>query len=96
MSLRDLARDQACVRCSKQDGSTVLAHYTGPRRHAYGGGFGIKCHDSIGAWLCGVCHKWMDTESRDKSAKWEHSEEFLHLVALTVRRMWELGLVRIV
>lgn len=91
MNLRDLARDQRCVRCGRQDGSIVLAHYTGARRLSYQGGYGIKVNDICGAHLCGKCHLEMDTLSRDKTQKWLHSEEFLHLCMLTIMRLMEQG-----
>jgi hypothetical protein len=90
-NLRQLAKDQSCVRCGRQDGSVVLCHYTGPRRLAYNGGFGIKVNDICAAHLCGKCHTEMDTLTRDKETKWQHSEEFLHLVMLTVLRLFEQG-----
>lgn len=90
-SLRELARDQSCVRCGAHDGTVVLAHYTGARRCSYGGGFGIKVDDVAGAHLCAACHRYMDTESRDKAEKWLHSEEFLHLCMLTILRLRTQG-----
>jgi hypothetical protein len=89
MNLRKLARDESCVRCGAQDGTVVLAHYFGPRRHSYGGGMGHKGHDAVGAHLCQQCHSQMDTASRDKAHKWEHSEEFLHLCALTWIKVYD-------
>jgi uncharacterized Fe-S cluster-containing radical SAM superfamily protein len=83
MNLRTEARDKPCVRCGRNDGTVVLAHYFGPRRHAYGGGMGHKGHDAVGAHLCAECHSHMDTASRDKASKWLHSEEMLHYCALT-------------
>lgn len=93
-SLRDLARDQSCVRCGREDGTVVLAHYFGPRRHYYGGGMSKKGHDAVGAHLCSGCHSFMDTQSRDKQYRWEMSEEFLHLCALTWIRLIEKGMVK--
>ena len=87
--LRQAARGQACVRCGVEDGTTVLAHYRGPRRHSYGGGLGHKGHDLIGAHLCHACHVQMDTTLIDRETRWERSEEFLHLVALTLINLWE-------
>ena len=92
--LREAARDQPCVRCGREDGTTVLAHYFGPRRHEYGGGMSIKGHDAVGAWLCAECHKHMDTWSRAKDMKWLHSEEFLHLCALTWIQLIERGVLK--
>ena len=83
MNLRSLAKDQRCVRCGAKDETVVLAHYFGPRRHAYGGGMSIKGHDAVGAWLCSGCHTYMDTLSKNKDERWWHSEEFLHYCALT-------------
>ena len=91
--LRQAARDQPCVRCGREDGTVVLAHYTGVRRLSYGGGFGMKVSDIIGAHLCGECHKHMDTE-RDKDNRWLHSEEFLHLCALTIKRLYAQGVIK--
>lgn len=95
MNLRELAKGQSCVRCNKDDGTIVLCHYFGPRRHSYGGGLSRKGHDAVAAELCATCHSWMDTGCRDKAMKWEASEEFLHLVALTWVRRVNQGLVRI-
>jgi hypothetical protein len=95
-ALRDAARDQPCVWCGRVDGTTVLAHYFGPRRHEYGGGMGVKGHDLIGAHLCAGCHTAMDTSSRSRVDRWEHSEEFLHLCALTLLRLWKNGVIGVV
>lgn len=94
MNLRKLAAGQSCVRCGVDNGTIVLAHYFGPRRHHYGGGMGHKGHDAVGAHLCMDCHRYMDTESRDKLRAWDHSEEFLHLCALTWIRLVDKGLVK--
>jgi hypothetical protein len=92
--LREAAKHQSCVRCGADDETVVLCHYTGARRLDYGGGFGIKSHDLIGAHLCSRCHREMDTLSRDKATKYLHSEEFLHLCALTLIRLWKQGKLR--
>lgn len=90
--LRNAADGQSCVRCGRTEG-VVGCHYTGARRLAYGGGFGIKVHDFLIAHLCGNCHWEMDQLCRNKNAKYEHSEEFLHLVALTLIRLFHQGLI---
>jgi hypothetical protein len=90
VNLRELARGQSCVRCEKQDGTVVLAHYFGPRRHSYGGGMSRKGSDAVAAHLCQGCHTHMDTLSRSKADKWLHSEEMLHLCALTWMRVVEI------
>ena len=92
--LREAARDQSCVRCGKEDGTVVLAHYTGARRLELGGGFGCKVHDLAGAHLCADCHRVMDTTSRSKDNRWEHSEEFLLLCVKTAIRLHDRGVLR--
>lgn len=94
MNLRALAKDQCCVACGRRDGTVVLAHYFGARRHNYGGGMSKKGHDAVGAWLCARDHERMDRLSKDKSKRWEHSEEFLHYCALTWIRLIDLGLLK--
>lgn len=89
--LRKTAEGQDCVRCGGNKESVVLAHYTGVRRLAYRGGFGLKVQDICAAHLCHRCHIEMDTLLRDKDKKWEHSEEFLHLCMLTILRLAEQG-----
>jgi hypothetical protein len=84
---------EGCVRCGSRKG-VVLCHYTGVRRQAYGGGYGIKVHDLMGAHLCQQCHLEMDTLSRDKARKWEHSEEFQHYVLMTILRLAGSGALK--
>jgi formate-dependent nitrite reductase cytochrome c552 subunit len=91
--LRQAAKGQSCVACSAQDGTVVLAHYTGVRRLAFGGGFGRKVHDIVAAHLCARCHRLMDTQNRDKAKRWEHSEAFLNYCMLTIIRLWEQGVI---
>ena len=92
--LLDAARHSPCVRCGADDGTIVAAHYTGYRRLSYGGGFGIKVADCVHAALCADCHRTMDQTGRDKSKQAEHSEEFLHLCALTLIRLAERGFLK--
>lgn len=91
--LTQLAKDQICVRCESTEG-VVLCHYTGARRLSLGGGLGIKVADIAGAHMCGSCHEYMDRLSREKAKKWEHSEEFLFYVVLTVIRLVEQGALK--
>jgi hypothetical protein len=95
VNLRDLAEGQACVACSKQDGTIVLAHYTGVRRGEFGGGLGLKVSDAVGAHLCSFCHEVMDRKSRIKAERWDHSELFLSYCAHTWIRLVDNELVRI-
>jgi hypothetical protein len=70
-----------CVRCGAQDGTVVPAHYSGFRKFRYGRGLAMKVDDRLVANLCRTCHETMDTVRTDDVA---HSEEFLHLIALTI------------
>lgn len=92
--LRKLAKGQRCVACGAQDGTVVLAHYFGARRHNYGGGMAHKGHDAVAAWLCARDHERMDRLAKDKAKRWEHSEEFLHYVALTWIQLIDQGLLK--
>jgi len=90
-TLRDAPNGESCVRCGRCDGTVVGAHYSGVRRLAYFGGLGKKVHDIVMAHLCAVCHREMDTLLKDKAKRWEHSEEMLHLVTLTIIRLISRG-----
>jgi hypothetical protein len=92
--LRDAAKDEPCVRCGSREG-VVGAHYTGVRRLAYDGGMSQKVWDFMIAHLCAACHTYMDRLSRDKHSAWEHSEEFLHLIALTWARLFARGILQV-
>lgn len=94
-ALREAARDQSCIRCGVQDGTVVGAHYTGVRRQSYGGGLGAKVHDLCIAALCARCHREMDTTSRNKADRWNHSEEFQHLILRTLIRLWDSGKLKL-
>lgn len=97
-TLRRAAKDQYCVRCNANDGTVVGAHYTGKRRLSYGGGFGKKAHDLVMAHLCFKCHTWMDQLARKdatEETEWRHSEEFLHLIMLTLLRLYEQGFLTV-
>lgn len=71
----------------------MACHYTGVRRDLFGGGFGIKVSDLIHARLCQECHLYMDTLSRNKDMKYDHSEEFLTLCALTLIQLVNEGVL---
>lgn len=94
--LRDAARNEPCVHCGKLiEGETVGAHYTGVRQGDYGRGIGQKAHDYLIAHLCADCHVLMDTISKSKEDRWEHSERFLHAIALTWARLFERGILQV-
>lgn len=85
---------RSCVRCGRDDGTVVRAHYTGPRQHAYGKGKGQKGSDHVAADLCLPCHEMFDRYSGDWESKTEASEEFLHLCMLTLWLDLEAGVLR--
>lgn len=87
--LRRLMTKLPCQRCGNDDGTIVGAHYFGPRRHALGGGMGIKCTDAAMAALCSKCHTHMDSYADGNTV--ERSEEFLFLIVLTHHRLLERG-----
>ena len=86
----DAANGQACVRCGEQE-TVVAAHYTGLRQHTYGKGRGLKPDDIVTADLCVNCHAWLDSPKR-KSI--ERSEEFQHLILMTLRRRIADGVLK--
>lgn len=49
----------ACIRCGRQDGTVVPAHYSGICAHALGKGEGVKAHDFVAAY-CYECHTAVD------------------------------------
>lgn len=87
----DASHGRSCVRCGRDDGTTVRAHYTGTRQHWYGKGRGIKGHDLIAADLCYGCHQQLDQPNGDS----ERDEEWSHLCWMTVLRDHEDGLITI-
>lgn len=56
-NLRELARDEPCSNCGAQDGTVVLAHYSGIYQHRFGKGRGIKGSDWAAAPQCANCHR---------------------------------------
>lgn len=95
--LRDAARDQTCIvpGCGCVTG-VVTAHYSGVRRGSFGGGLGAKVHDLVSAHLCQTHHFEMDTGNRSKEARWENSETFEFYCLLTLLRLYEQGVIKVV
>lgn len=89
-ALLDAARDAPCMRCGRDDGTTVAAHYQGPRSHAYGKGVSQKPDDHCVAFLCLSCHALLDSYGNAEQAL-QRSEEFLHLVVLTMGWLFRKG-----
>jgi hypothetical protein len=70
-----------CVRCGKDDGTIVGAHYSGDLQHLLGKGMGGKCTDAAVAALCYDCHFHMDQYKDGNTV--DRSEEFLYLIVIT-------------
>lgn len=87
------ANGKPCVKCGRLIEGVVACHYTGVRREAFGGGFGQKVSDLIHARLCQECHLEMDTLSRNKDFKYDHSEQFMTLCFLTLIQIVDEGLL---
>lgn len=83
------AEGQACVICGSV-GTTVAAHANFVE---YGKGKGIKCPDSLVAWLCAGCHFQLDSGNvMTKSEKWEM---WHRAFARTVVKLFEQGIVEV-
>lgn len=86
----DFARNCACFRCGLDDGTTVLAHYQGPRAESLGKGKAQKPDDDCGAPLCQKCHRMMDSYKNDDD-RWIRSEEFLFYVVRFQNLLHRIG-----
>lgn len=85
-AIRKHANGQSCIRCGRNDRTTVLAHYSGPWQHRFGKGRSIKGHDIAAAELCARCHKYFDEYESGNTI--ERSDEFLAMCLLTnIRRV---------
>lgn len=91
--LRDAARDEPCVACGADDGTVVLAHYTGIRQHSFGKGRSIKGSDIAAAPLCLKCHAFYDQPLERKSI--ERSEEFLFFIVMHLIQAAENGKIKV-
>lgn len=96
--LLDSCKHLPCIRCERT-GETRCAHYCGDRQHQYGKGRAVKCDDSMTADFCQACD---DLFSEKNYHQWpggsksiERSEEFLHYIALTNIRRFELGVLEV-
>jgi hypothetical protein len=84
----DLARDQRCVMCGNQDGTTVAAHSNLPE---HGKGMGIKADDCMSAWLCYRCHSNLDQGGEMSRA--DRRDYTLTAICKTYQEMWRQGLI---
>jgi hypothetical protein len=78
--------DLSCKRCDIETGTERFSHYEGFRKHQFGKGTGVKCDDSMTAFLCQKCTDIMDKQP-DRTIlgypEKSHSEEWLYLICKT-------------
>lgn len=86
------AKGAPCVRCEREDATTVACHYQGPRAHTYGKGRGKKPWDIAVAFLCMKCHALMDSYLNGDD-RWMRSEEFQHYIILTMAYLIRTGVL---
>lgn len=89
----DAANGQPCIRCGKQDGTVVAAHYSGLYASRLGKGGAVKAHDHCVAHLCGECHQYFDAY-RDGNTD-GRAVEFLLLILETQARMIQQGAMKL-
>lgn len=87
------AKDQPCIRCGREDKTTVAAHYCGLGAHQFGKGGSRKAGDLFVADLCHGCHSEMDSYAGGNTI--ERSQEFLKLILLTVERRIHQGVLKL-
>lgn len=97
-AMLDAARGQPCVRCNKNDGTTVACHYQGIRADAFGRGKSRKAHDLCIADLCGECHTRLDNYQNSNFAdplvrRIDMSEDFMTCVIRTLIRRVRQGVL---
>ncbi len=87
--ITESAKDQPCIRCDTNDGTTMARHYNGLRQHWYGKGRGIKADDIATADFCDACD-FIFTEGRNITGDGERagksinrSEMFLHYIIMS-------------
>jgi len=86
------ARGKACIRCRREDGTTIPAHYSGMMSFKLGKGTGIKPHD-LTADLCMACHHYFDMH--EAASKEDSGLEFMMLVLATLKRRIDEGNVTV-
>jgi hypothetical protein len=85
--LRKAARDQSCVNCGAEDGTTVMAHLAWPGIAERG--MGHKCHDFWSAHLCHRCHTAADSGAFHADFFWR-----TQMVARTIARLFDKGVIK--
>ncbi len=97
--LLDLARDQPCAHCGRNDGTVVAAH---SNQSIHGKGARLKAHDCFIAFLCVRCHSWLDQGANAKdplgiyyATREDKAEMFNRAMFNTMRYMWEKDLIEV-
>ena len=91
--ITEKSKGSTCIDCGGPD--AYACHYNGVRQHSYGKGRGIKCNDLMTADLCYECDQRFTEGSTLKNfSKWDRSEIFLHLIALTNIRRLKKGIIK--
>jgi hypothetical protein len=88
--LLELARDQACVVCGRQDGTVVSAH---SNLLEHGKGMGTKAHDGMVAWLCHRCHSALDQGSAMSGE--DKRVLMLESICRTYMQLWDQSLIKV-
>ena len=83
----DAANGLSCVRCTREDGTVVFAHYSGLYSHRFGKGTANKVHDICGADLCMECHGYFDHYKAGNDA--DRAAEFMSYCFATLARRFE-------
>lgn len=90
--LRNAAKGQSCIRCHADDGTVVLAHYSGRYSERFGKGMGRKSHDMAAAHLCQKCHSYFD-EYKDGNND-ERAIQLMICCILTSMRNYDNGTLK--
>jgi len=83
------AQDYPCIRCGRDDGTVVAAHYSGLFSNLLGKGMGQKPHDHCVAHLCRDCH--IDYDAYTKGNNEGRAINFLMDILLTLERLLRDG-----
>ena len=90
--LLNAANGRSCIKCGKDDGTIIRAHYSGIGAYQLGKGNRVKCHDFITADLCDECHSYFDHYEHGNT--YERAFEFFILIFLTQERDFKAGLLK--
>jgi len=90
--LLQVSRDRSCIKCGRDDGTVVRAHYSGLGSHKLGKGTSTKCHDFASADLCYECHEEMDSYKNGNDEI--RGYEFLMLCMQTLARDFKEEIIK--